>query len=73
MINQVTITSCWNKCPFFATSMDGMQCNHPYWDDKAAYANMIITRDNSINGKAPDECPLRVEPLVIYYTADFKE
>ena len=46
--------------------MDGMQCNHPYWEDKEPYANMIITQ---YNGKytAPEKCPLRIADLVITY------
>jgi hypothetical protein len=50
--------------------MDGMQCNHPYWKDKGAYENMIITQDNSRDGKIPKKCPLKNEQLTIIYKLD---
>jgi len=53
------ISQCYNSCPFFGTSTDGMQCNHPYWKDKGAYENMIITHDNSRDGKFPNQCPIK--------------
>ena len=28
------ITYCYSRCPFFKNSMDGMECSHPYWDEK---------------------------------------
>jgi hypothetical protein len=60
----VMVTECYHKCPFFGTTMDGMQCNHPIWQyNKNAYANMIITQDNS-HGRVPDECPLRIKPYL---------
>jgi hypothetical protein len=30
----IKIVGCWNSCPFYGNTMDGMQCNHPYWKDK---------------------------------------
>lgn len=59
----VEITACKHWCPFFGISMDGMECNHPYFDEAEAYANMIINHDGDI----PKECPLRKEPLEILY------
>ena len=57
--NKTTIvTSCYHSCPFFKTSMDGMYCGHPYFDDKKAYTEMIINHDNS-HDQVPDKCPLR--------------
>ena len=61
------VTSCWKKCPFYQESMDGMECGHPYWKDKPAYENSIITHENSHDGKVPKECPLRAKPLFIKY------
>ena len=61
------ITDCYHSCSFFGTGMDGMRCEHPYWKDKSAYDNMIITQDNSRNGKIPEKCPLRKEELTITY------
>lgn len=63
----IEINSCYHDCPFFGTSMDGMECNHPYWEDKGAYENMIITQDNSGYGKIPEKCPLRNDELTITY------
>lgn len=61
------IDSCYGSCPFFGTSMDGMYCNHPYWKDRDAYENMIITRYNSDNGNIPPKCPLLTENLTVKY------
>ena len=47
-----------------------MQCNHPYWKDKGAYENMIITQVNSRDGKIPEKCPLKNEQLTIVYKLD---
>ena len=62
-----TIKDCYHSCPFFETSMDGMGCNHPHWEEKEAYDNMIIDQDNSRDGKIPPLCPLRQEDLTIKY------
>jgi len=59
-----TVKQCYHKCPFFGISMDGMVCDHPYWKDKKPYENMIITQDNSKNGRIPDKCPLREDKLI---------
>lgn len=64
-MEDIKIKKCYYSCPFYGTSMDDMQCNHPYWEDKGAYDNMIITQDNSKDGKFPEKCPLRIEPLII--------
>lgn len=63
----ITITKCRQSCPFFSFTMDGMECGHPYWDDKGTFDNMIITQENTANGKIPEKCPLRLEPLTIKY------
>lgn len=60
------IIRCIHGCPFYHRSMDGMECNHPYFDDKGAYENMIITQENGINF-IPHKCPLRKENLTIKY------
>lgn len=65
------INGCRHICPFWANSMDGMYCNHPYWDDKPAYDSMIISQDNSNDGNIPNECPLRKEDLTINYKLVF--
>lgn len=67
MIKEIIITECCRSCLFFRVSMDGMECGHPYWKDKGAYENMIITQDNSVGGKIPDKCPLRNEDLMVVY------
>ena len=57
---------CYHTCKYFGVSMDGMECNHPsFKDTKAFYANMIITQENSTNGKIPAECPLKTVENVI--------
>ncbi len=61
------VKGCYHSCPFFGTSMDGMECRHPYWKDKGAYENMIITQDNSRDGKIPEKCPLHNDNLQILY------
>lgn len=67
MNKEKKIKQCFHSCPFFGNSMDGMQCNHPYWDDKEPYDNMIITQDNSRDGKIPEKCPLKKSDLTINY------
>ena len=71
-IMEKEITKCYHSCPFFGNSMDGMECNHPYWKDKGSYENMIITQDNSRDGKIPEKCPLRNEDLTIVYKLKLK-
>lgn len=58
----VTISNC-KHCNFYFVSMDGMECKHPYWADKPAYVNMIISHDIAVS----KECPLRKEALKITY------
>ena len=70
MEKEIKITGCYHSCSFFGNSMDGMQCNHPYWKDKGAYENMIITQVNSRDGKIPEKCPLKNEQLTIVYKLD---
>lgn len=71
MKSEIIIKECYHSCPFFRTSMDGMYCSHPYFDDKESWAEMIITQNNS-RGKIPMECPLRIEPLQIEYISAWK-
>ena len=59
----IEITVCKHWCPFYGTTMDGMVCNHPYFDDKEAFEDMIINHRERI----PSKCPLRKEPLDIHY------
>jgi hypothetical protein len=61
---EIIVEQCYQTCPFYGVSMDGMQCDHPYFSDKGAYDNMIITQDNS-RGRVPDACPLRSEWAVL--------
>lgn len=69
MKKEIKINSCFHNCTFFGVSMDGMYCGHPYWDNsESAYDNMIITQDNSRDGKIPEKCPLKKENLTIIYT-----
>ena len=72
-ITTIEIKSCYggvdeNKkgrygCLFFRNTMDGMECGHPYYDDKEAYKNHIIDIDNRHG--IPDKCPLRRDDLMI--------
>jgi hypothetical protein len=64
---KINVIGCYHSCPFFGTSMDGMECHHPYWKDKESYAGTIITQDNSRDCKIPEKCPLRTEELTITY------
>ena len=70
MEKEIKIKECYHSCPFFGTSMDGMECKHPYWKDKGAYENMIITQDNSRDGNIPEKCPLKNGQLTIVYKLD---
>ena len=63
----IEITGCYQRCQFYGESMDGMQCDHPYWADKGAYDNMIITQENSRGGNIPEKCPLRAKSLNIIW------
>lgn len=58
VIIKYTVKGCWHNCPYFSSGMDGMWCGHPYWKNKKAYENMIITHNNSRDGKFPEKCPL---------------
>lgn len=57
------IKSCIHSCTFFGTSMDGMECNHPYWNDKGAYENMIITHPTG-RDRVPNKCPLKKHSVI---------
>jgi len=63
----IEVKRCYNSCPFFGSTIDGMECKHPFWDDKPSYDNMIITQNNSMGGIIPMKCPLRKEYLTINY------
>lgn len=67
MKHTIEIKECGHGCPFFGNSMDGMQCDHPYWIGKDAYANMIINQDNIYGGRVPEKCPLKSEDLTIHF------
>ena len=58
IIEKTTVTKCYHSCPLYRNSMDGMYCGHPYWNDKEAYASMIINHNNS-HDRIPEKCPLR--------------
>ena len=64
-----TIKKCIHHCPFYHRSMDGMECVHPYFDDKDSYENMIITHENGTNF-IPEKCPLIKENLTITYNLE---
>lgn len=56
---EMDISGCWNQCLYFTTSMDGMECGHPYWDDKGStYSRMIISWNENIKTGFPSKCPL---------------
>jgi len=67
----ITITSCINSCHFYFNSMSGMECNHPFFDDKPTYTNMIITND--LGNKIPKLCPLRLEGLITVHTYELSK
>jgi len=68
MEKEIIIDKCFCACPFYGSNNDGMYCGHPYFKGIGAYEDMIITHDNSHNGKIPKKCPLRKESLTISYT-----
>ena len=63
-VKERIVEECFHRCHFFNTDVDGMKCNHPYFEDKKPYENMIITQNNS-HGRVPDECPLRKESVEV--------
>ncbi len=65
------IKECIHRCPFYGSSMDGMECNHPHFDDKGAYDNMIISQSDI--GKIPIKCPLRRKKLIIEYKVNYEK
>ena len=57
------IERCYHECPHFG--LEGgpsptMICNHPYWNDKGAYAGCIISHPECDEG-FPPTCPLYAE------------
>lgn len=67
MEKHVKVKRCIHSCPFYGSSMDGMECNHPYFDDKGGYQRMmIITHEEGTEGY-PTKCPLRGEVLTVKY------
>ena len=64
-IKEKIVKGCYHECTFFSTDADGMKCKHPFFDDKDAYENMIITQQNSRDGSIPEKCPLRIEDVEI--------
>jgi hypothetical protein len=67
MENLKIIDSGCRSCPFLHISMDGIECNHPYYKDRGAYNNMIINSEQLALRIIPQECPLRKEELIITY------
>lgn len=65
MLVSKVVEECIHSCDFFSTSMDGMECSHPYFDDKGAFENMIISQSD--RGSIPADCPLRRDSLTIEY------
>ena len=51
----IVVKKCIHSCPFYFSSMEGMECGHPYFNNKDSYDRMIITRGDII----PRKCPLR--------------
>ena len=67
MIKTELINQCFSKCPFFKMSNGRLECYHPYFDDKQPHERKIITNDNCRDGRIPEDCPLRMNDLVIEY------
>ncbi|MFW5847670.1 MAG: hypothetical protein ACOCVF_02010 [bacterium] len=65
-IKEHKVNGCYHECYFFGIDSDGMRCNNPYFDDKKPYENMIITQQNSRNGKIPEKCPLRKDKTELH-------
>ena len=61
------ITGCFHNCSFYNRSMDGMECDHPYFRDKPSYSNMIIEQKHISTNLIPEKCPLLSENLRITY------
>lgn len=62
MVTEIKIKQCY-QCPFRGSTMDGAICGHPYWKDKGAYDNIIITHEG-----IPESCPLKKENLNVVYS-----
>ena len=45
--------------------MDGMECNHPFFDNAGAYMNMIISQSDL--DSFPKLCPLKKDSTTIKY------
>ena len=73
MENEIKITTCYHICPFFTVESNQMYCDHPHWVGMGVYDNLIITQENSRDGKVPIECPLRKEKLVITYSLNIEQ
>ncbi len=66
----IYVSQCYT-CPLKGHTMDGMECQHPYWEDKGAYDGMIINQNN-MRGQHPDKCPLRIDSLHMEYVMERK-
>lgn len=66
MDKEIKVKRCIFGCPFYQSSQDGMECNHPYFEGKG-YDCMIITHKEGREG-IPSKCPLRSADLHITYT-----
>lgn len=58
--DSITVTHCFYGCPYFGTSMDGMECFHPVFEGGDTYKRMIISWDEDIKNDVPLKCPLRI-------------
>ena len=60
MKEKVEVTKCFQSCPFYSNSMDGMYCGHPFFRGKG-YDAMIIYHIELEEDPIPSKCPLRKE------------
>lgn len=63
MNKDIKIKNC-RHCSLRATSMDGMYCGHPHFENKG-YDAMIISQSDL--NTFPKECPLKKGKLTITY------
>jgi hypothetical protein len=56
------LDGCGSECPYYEVYGNEMTCDHPTLKNSGnAWAGLIITQNNSGDGKFPEECPLRNE------------
>jgi hypothetical protein len=73
MEKTIEVHQCYHRCPFFGIDTHVMVCGHPFFDDAHPSASMIITHDNSKNGRVPERCPLREGKLTINYVLELEK